>query len=362
MLIMRMVFGGVFIFSGFVKAIDPLGSTYKIQDYLTAFGGFFEHFIPLALPAAIALSTLELLIGLCLFFNIHVRPATWGGLLFMLVMTPLTLYIAIANPVSDCGCFGDALVISNTATFVKNLFLLLIIAVLFAMRKRQHPVFTPGIEWAVALLFAGFGIGLSVYSYRHLPMFDFRPYKVGVNLPEAMVVPDGYPQDEYAITFIYEKDGVQKEFSPDNYPKNDSTWTFVDQKSTLVSKGYEPPIHDFSIEDEYGDDITEDVLNYEGYTYLVVAYDLNKVEEPALERLQRLYNRCVLSKDTKFYVLTASSDEEVEALKRRTGISYPFYKSDPTTLKTVIRSNPGILLIKNGTVEAKWSWRDFDNY
>lgn len=360
--VLRLVFGGVFIFSGFVKAIDPLGSTYKIQDYLTAFGGFFENFSALALPAAIALSTLELLIGLALFFKIHVKLATWGGLLFMLFMTPLTLYIAIANPVSDCGCFGDAVVISNTATFVKNLFLLAVILMLFVNRNRQHALFTPGIEWGVLLLFAVAAVGVSVHCYRHLPWIDFRPYKVGVNMPESMVVPEGYPQDEYAITFVYEKDGVQKEFTLENYPKNDSTWTFVDQKSTLISKGYEPPIHDFTIEDEYWNDITEDVLSYSGYTYLVIAYDLDKANEEALARLQRLYNRCVLSKDTKFYVLTASSDESIEALREKTGISYPFCKSDPTTLKTIIRSNPGIMLIKNGTIEAKWAWRDFTGY
>lgn len=360
--VLRLVFGGVFIFSGFVKAIDPLGSTYKIQDYLTAFGGFFENFSALALPAAIALSTLELLIGLALFFKIHVKLATWGGLLFMLFMTPLTLYIAIANPVSDCGCFGDAVVISNTATFVKNLFLLAVILILFVNRNRQHALFTPGIEWGVLLLFAVAAVGVSVHCYRHLPWIDFRPYKVGVNMPESMVVPEGYPQDEYAITFVYEKDGVQKEFTLENYPKNDSTWTFVDQKSTLISKGYEPPIHDFTIEDEYWNDITEDVLSYPGYTYLVIAYDLDKANEEALARLQRLYNRCVLSKDTKFYVLTASSDESIEALREKTGISYPFCKSDPTTLKTIIRSNPGIMLIKNGTIEVKWAWRDFTGY
>ena len=212
----RLLFGAVFIFSGFVKAIDPLGSTYKIQDYLTAFGGFFEHFLPLALPAAVALSTIELLIGLSLFFNIRARLGAWGGLLFMLVMTPLTLYIAIANPVSDCGCFGDAVKLSNTATFLKNIVLLAVVLVLFFNRKRMYPVFAPGMEWGVLLLFAVAGVGLSVHCYRHLPFIDFRPYKVGANIPEGMTVPVGAPQDEYAITFIYEKDGVQQEFTLDN--------------------------------------------------------------------------------------------------------------------------------------------------
>lgn len=357
----RLFFGAVFIFSGFVKGIDPLGSTYKIQDYLTAFGGFFEHLLPLALPAAVALSTIELLIGLSLFFNIRAKLGAWGGLLFMLVMTPLTLYIAIANPVSDCGCFGDAVKLSNTATFVKNIVLLAVVLVLFFNRKRLYPVFAPGMEWGVMLLFAVVGVGISVHCYRHLPFIDFRPYKVGANIPEGMAVPDGAPQDEYAITFIYEKDGVQQEFTLDNYPKNDTTWTFVDQRSTLVKKGYEPPIHDFAIEDEEWNDITEDVLAYEGQTYLVVAYDLKLANEEAMARVQRLYNRCVLSRDTRCYVLTASTDEDIEALRHRTGVTYPFCKMDPITLKTIIRSNPGVVLIQNGTVQDKWAWRDFFN-
>jgi len=360
LLIMRLIFGGVFAFSGFVKLIDPLGFTYKIQEYLTAFGGFFEFFLPLSFLAAIVCATLEMLIGLNLIFTIRIRLTTFFGLLFMLVMTPLTLYIAVKNPVSDCGCFGDALIISNTATFVKNLFLLLIIGILFFTREKMHPFFTSAIEWIILLLFVGIGVGIAIHSYRHLPIIDFRPYKVGVNIPEAMSIPDGYPRDEYEITFIYEKAGIQKEFSLENYPKNDSTWIFVDQKATLITKGYEPPIQNFIIEDENWDDITDEILSHEGYTYLVISYDVKSASEKELLNAQKLYNRVILSKDTKFYALTASSDSEIEELRNRTGITYPFCKSDPTTLKTIIRANPGIVLIKNGTIEAKWNWRDFE--
>ncbi|NDV46305.1 DoxX family protein [Paludibacter sp. 221] len=363
--IIRVIFGAVFTFSGFVKVIDPLGSAYKIQDYLIAFGEsfgttLFDAFIPLALVLGIIQSVLELIIGLNLIFKIRFRLTVVLALLFMLVMTPLTLYIAIANPVSDCGCFGDALVISNTATFIKNVFLLAIIITLFIYRKKIHPVFTPATEWLVLLLFVVAGTWLSVHSYRHLPMFDFRSYKVGVNIPEAMEIPDGYPQDVYETTFVYEKDGVKKDFTHNDYPKNDSTWVFVEQKTTLVSKGYEPPIHDFTIEDEYFEDITEDVLSYEGYTYLVIAYDINSAPQKELIKVQRLYNKAVLSADTKVYVLTASSDDDIEVLRGNTGITYPFYKTDPITLKTIVRANPGIVLLENGTIKGKWHWRDFE--
>lgn len=358
-LIFRLIFGAVFIFSGFVKLIDPLGFTYKIQDYLTAFGPFFENFSFLALPTSILLCTLELLIGLCLVFKVQYRLATLFGLLFMAVMTPLTLYIAIANPVSDCGCFGDAIVISNTETFVKNIFLFAMIIFLFITRKRVHPMFVKSIDWTLFVLFIAIGVSFAIYNYRHLPLIDFRPYKIGVNIRESMEIPDGFPKDEYKITFIYEKDGQQKEFTLDDYPKDDSTWVFVDQKSLLISKGYEPPIHDFTIEDEYGDNILDEVLDYEGYTYLVITYDISKAKDKNLENLQKLYDK-TLESNYQMYVLTASSDDDIENLRERTGITYPFYKSDPTTLKTIIRSNPGILLLNNGIIEDKWAWRDFE--
>jgi len=175
-----------------------------------------------------------------------------------------------------------------------------------------------------------------------------------------MRIPEGYPQDEYAVSFIYEKNGVKQEFTLDNYPKNDSAWVFVDQKSTLLTKGYEPPIHDFRIEDEDLGDITDEILDYEGYTYLVIVYDIRRAPEAELLKIQRLYNRTVLSDSVKFYVLTASSGNEIEALRKRTGITYPFCTSDPTALKTMIRANPGIVLLKNGTIVDKQHWRNFE--
>lgn len=357
--VLRLVFGAVFVFSGFVKAIDPLGSTYKIEDYLTAFGGFFTYFLPLAFPVAILLSSIELLIGLNMVFKIRYRLTTFIALLFMIVMTGLTLYIAIADPVSDCGCFGDAVIISNTATFVKNLFLLAIIITLFATRKNSYPFFTPAVDWAICFLFFLVGVGLSIHSYRYLPMIDFRPYKVGVNLAEAMYIPPGQG-DKYETFLIYEKEGVKKEFTLQNYPANDSTWTFVDQKSVLIEKGYEPPIHDFAIIDpEYMEDITEEVVQASGYTYLLIAYDISKASEEGLIEAQKIYNNAILS-GKKFYALSASSDEELENIRLKLNLSFPFYQTDPTTLKTIIRSNPGLLLLKDGTIEAKWAWRKFE--
>lgn len=357
--ISRILVGCVFVFSGFVKAIDPLGSTYKFDDYFRAFGGVFEWFTHISFPLAILLSTLELVIGLNLLLKIHLRITSFVALAFMLVMTPLTLYIAITNPVSDCGCFGDALVISNWATFFKNLVLISLVLVLLFFNKKFHAVFFIKGQHIAVLLFAGIAIGLSVYCYRHLPMIDFLPYKAGVNIPEAMNVPDSAATDEYQTTFIYEKNGKQKEFTLENYPKGDSTWKFVDQKSVLLSTGYKPPIHDFSIVNAGFEDITEKVLYSAAHTYLLIMYDLANASEAGANEAEKIYQKA-LKNGTAFYALTASSDTEVQDFKKKTGVTYPFCKTDPTTLKTIIRANPGLMLINKGTIVGKWNWRDFE--
>ena len=355
--IARMIVGLTFVFSGFVKAIDPLGSTYKFEDYFTAFGGFFEHLTPIAFPAAIALSTLELLIGVCLLLKIKLKTMSVVALLFMAVMTPLTLYIALKNPVTDCGCFGDAIILGNWTTFYKNLLLVALILLVLIFNRQFRNLFMPKVEWAIVVLTAIVGVGLSVHGFRHQPMIDFRPYKVGVNIPEKMVVPEGAAGDKYETTLIYQKNGQQQEFTIENYPK-DSTWTFVEQKTTLVSKGFTPPIHNFSIVDQKLNDITEYVLTYKGTVNLLCMYDLSKTSLKGAEAAETLYQK-IKASGAPFYALTASSDEEIDAFRSKTGATYPFCKTDPITLKTIVRGNPAMMTIKNGTIIGKWNWRDF---
>ena len=220
-------------------------------------------------------------------------------------------------------------------------------------------MFLSRIEWAIVTFFVGIGVALAVCSYNHLPLIDFRPYKIGVNIPEAMMVPEDAAADVYATTFIYEKEGVKKEFTLENYPKNDSTWTFVDQKTVLVSTGYKAPIHDFSIVNAAFDDITEEVIYNPGATYLLVMYDLNKASEEGAKIAEKFYQQYKNS-TTRFYALTASGDDDVKAFVAKTKVTYPFCKTDPITLKTMIRANPGLILIKNGTIAGKWHWRDIE--
>ena len=352
--------GCVFIFSGFVKAIDPLGSTYKFDDYFRAFGGIFEVFTNISFPLAILLSTVELVIGLSLLFRVQLRVAFFAALAFMAVMTPLTLYIALKkNLVTDCGCFGDAWVISNWATFIKNVVLVALVIVMLVFQKKFKPIFKLKSQQIALGIFVVFALGLSAYCYRHLPLIDFLPYKVGVNIPNSMVVPENSVADKYETTFIYEKNGVQKEFTLENYPKGDSTWKFVDQKTILISQGFKAKIHDFTIVNAQFEDITEDVLYKPDSTYLLTMYDLSKTSQEGALKAEKIYQK-IKNSDIKFYALTGSSDADIQEFIQKTGVTYPFCKTDPTTLKTIIRANPGLVLIKMGTILKKWNWRDFE--
>lgn len=355
----RYLFGAVFVFSGFVKAIDPMGFSFKIEEYLRTFGGYFESLADYGLVVAIALATLELFIGLNMIFKIHFNATSVLALLFMLVYTPLTLYIAIKNPVTDCGCFGDALIISNWATFAKNavLFGILIMMLIFSSRFKSN--FTKKPQYFIAGFFILASVALSTYSYRHLPMIDFLSFKVGVNIPKEMEIPENAPKDQYQTTFIYEREGEQREFTLENYPKNDSSWIFVDQKSKLIKKGFMPLIHDFSIVNEKFDDITQEVLSYPGKTYLLIMYDVDDASKNGAREAEKIYRKALKNGD-KFYALTGSLDSEVQKFIAKTGVTYPFWKTDPTTLKTIIRANPGIVILKKGTILKKMNWRDFE--
>lgn len=357
----RFVLAVVFIFSGFVKAIDPLGTQYKIQDYLDAFGwtGVFPEFVPFV--ASALLGMLEFCLGVYLFFGIRRIIAPRAVVAMMAVMTPLTFWLAWDHPVSDCGCFGDALVLTNWETFGKNVVLLAMSLVVLKWRRRLFPLATTRFDWLIALYGFLYILCMTVYCYRHLPVFDFRPYYVGADIRQGMSIPEGEEPTEFETRFVLQKDGVEKEFTLENYP--DSTWTFVDSKTVVKKQGYEPPIHDFSmIRYEDGEDITEQVLADEGYTFLLVAHQLGQANQSRMDLINELYDYC-LEYGYAFYCLTSSSDEDILKWQEDTGAEYPFCLMDNITLKTMVRFNPGLMLLKKGTVVGKWSIIDIpDEY
>lgn len=347
-----------FIFSGFVKAVDPLGTTYKIEDYLKAFGGFFNAFLPLAETAAWCLIAFEFVLGICLLCNIKTNWTSWLALLMMLFMTPLTLYIAITNPVSDCGCFGDAVVISNWTTFWKNIVLLALVIVLLATKRHIPQLLRWQAELGIAALALCFVLSFMLYARLHLPVMDFRPYKIGNNLPELMEYPEDAEPDQYEVQFIYEKDGKQQTFTLDNYPKGDSTWTFVDQQSKLIRKGYEPPVHDFEIITLDGDDLTDDILSADK-AVLIVMYDLKKADTKQTGKIEDILEDALVD-GHPCYILTGSGEDDIVDFTQSTDklSTDHFCQTDPVTLKTIVRANPGVVVLHKGTVVEKYNLRN----
>ena len=358
--ISRSLLGVVFIFSGAVKAIDPLGTVYKIEDYLKAFGGFFTDLLPMAEVAAWGLIVLELLLGVCMLLNVRTQWTAWISLLFYCVMTPLTLYIALTNPVSDCGCFGDAVVLTNWQTFWKNVVLILLSILLVAWRKSVHQLWSNWMELLLAALTVAITLVFMAWTKHHLPVKDFRPYKIGNHLPTLMEYPEDAEPDVYEYAFVYEKDGVEQTFTLDNYPKGDSTWTFVRQESKLIKKGYEPPIHDFEILNAYGEDLTWDILESEEPVTLVIMYDLTKADKKQMDKVMRLLGDEAKGERLEAgYILTGSGTDEIMAFS----MEYPSLSEcvctcDPVTLKTIVRANPGVIVLQNGVVIDKYNIRN----
>lgn len=348
-LISRIVAGLVFIFSGFVKAIDPLGSAYKFHDYLQAFHINFLQF--LCLPLAVLLCSAEYMAGFSVLTGFRQKTGIWGLLILMAFFTPLTLVLAITNPVSDCGCFGDVIHLTNWQTFGKNIIIFAFVIILFLGRKKIQTVFKPLTEWLIIAVVAILFVGFPVFNYKYLPVIDFLPYKTGTNIPEKMLIPEGAAPDQYQTTFFYEKNGVKSEFTLKNYPANDSSWKFVEQKSILVRKGYQPPIHDFSITTLNNENITDKILSDQGYTLLMISRKLAQSDINNLNNGFELGNFCQ-SNGINFYILTASGIAEISNYRNR----LIFCLTDETALKTIIRSNPGYVLLKNGTITGKWSW------
>ncbi len=356
--ISRILVGATFIFSGFVKGIDPWGSTYKFTDYFNAMG--LAWLVWAAFPLGVLLAFAEFAIGVALLWNIFMRMASWLALLFMAFFLPLTLWIALKNPVSDCGCFGDALVLSNWETFYKNLAIIAFALIVFAKRKQiaQSGNNKPG--YLFSSTFAIAYVIIAIYSYNHLPIIDFRPYKVGVNIPEAMATPDDAKQEVYKNVFYYKnkKTGKIKKFNEGNYPWQDSAnWEYSNVESILVQEGYRPPIHDLTVTTADGEDILDFFIYDENYVFVVVAYNLEKSDTKSQEKINHLA-KWALGNNFSFIGLTSTLPENYQGFAEGNNVPYEYFNCDEITLKTIIRSNPGLVAIKNGAIVGKWHYND----
>lgn len=358
----RILLGLVFIFSGFVKAIDPLGSAYKFQDYFMAFGTEWLFFT--AVPMAVALSTLELVIGIAILFGIKMRYSAWGGLLFMAFFTPLTLYIAITDPVPDCGCFGDAIIISNWDTFYKNIFILAAAIIVFLYRDKVKPLWS---EKGDNMLLAGataLTLLLSLYCILYLPVIDFRPWKVGNDI-STLVTPTPETARVYLI-FENKETGESVEYLSSDYPWNDAEWMakweLVDQRREIITPLREAEIENFYIEDSFGDDLTEYYITKPGFWFLVVAHDLHRTNIRAFNRRISPLAAEAEQHGYDLIVLSGSTLDDIDIFRHSQQTPYAFYLSDEIALKTIIRSNPGLLLMESGVVVAKWPHRRIPDF
>jgi uncharacterized membrane protein YphA (DoxX/SURF4 family) len=351
----RIVVGITFIFSGLVKGIDPWGSSYKFIDYFNALG--IEWLSWSAFPLGMLLAFAEFLIGVTLLFAMNVRIFSWGALIFMLFFTPLTLWIAIANPVTDCGCFGDALVISNWETFYKNVVLIILALVVFLLRKRLKPLLGPVSSILGYLSILAYGIVVG-YSAWHEPVLDFRPYKVGVNIIEAMTIPEDAEHDVYENIFYYKnkQTGEVHRFTEADYPWQDTdNWEFERMdEPRLIKQGFRPAIKAFNVETRDGDNIYDFFLYDEQYVFMLVAYDITASDRRNQDKINTLAT-WAMEQGFSFICLTSSLFEVCDQFAAETGAPYEFFHADEIDLKTMIRSNPGLLVLKGGTIVAKYS-------
>lgn len=349
----RFVLAATFIFSGYVKAIDPLGTLYKLKDYAAAMSlnGLLPDWV--LVGVAIALGALEFALGVFMLFAVRRHVVSRITLAFMTAMTVLTLWIFVADPVKDCGCFGDALKLTNGETLLKNI-VLIACAALVAWRPVDMARFiSRSNQWIVRYYTVAYIVITSIYCLYTLPIFDFRPYHVGMNIKQGMEIPEGAEQPEFESTFLLRKNGETREFTLDNYP--DSTWEYVDTRTVQTKKGYEPPIHDFALTScDTGEDITEQVLTKKGYTFLLVSPRLAVADDSNFGDIDQIYEYAE-ENGADFYCVTASANDEIERWRDLTGAEYQFCNADETTLKTMIRSNPGLMLLKDGTIIDKWS-------
>ena len=349
----RILIGATFVFSGVVKAIDPIGGAIKMGDYLTAFG--LNHYAWMEYVLSFNLAAIEFTLGICLLLAVYRKLITICVLLMMCFMTPLTLYLAIFNPVSDCGCFGDAIILTNWTTFYKNVPLLAAAIFTFIYHKRLTTFYSYKTYWFVVLFAYFFCMAFCYQNYTHLPIKDFRPYKVGLNIPKLMEIPEDAPQDEYL--FIYEKDGEKKAFKLEEAPFDDASWKYVDTK--LIKEGFIPVVSSFELYNKNAENISEVILSQSRLTFLLILAEIKKADDAHIDKINHIYDYAVEAEaKLPFYGVTASSEDDIEEWKKNTGADYPFLTSDDVLLKTMIRSNPGLIVIKNGTILAKWHHND----
>lgn len=341
--IARVFVGGLFIFSGIIKINDPVGTAIKMEEYFQVFStdiaGFFLVFVPYALPIAVFLSVLEVVLGVAVLIWYRIRLTSWILLLLIIFFTFLTFYSAYFNKVTDCGCFGDAIVLTPWESFSKDIVLLILIVLLFFNQKMFKPLLSRKVGDIVVLVFAVINTGLAIYAIQYLPYIDFRAYKVGANIPALME-----PSAPLRYRYIMKKDGELHEF--DSYP-SDTTYQYEDMQ--IVNPEDQAKISDYSIWNNEGDFTPE---SFSGNKLFVIIYNSDLASTENMEEIQGLINE--LEGTVETWLITASDEASFEEFRHTHQLAAPYFFGDATVLKTIIRANPGLVLLQNGVVIGKW--------
>jgi uncharacterized membrane protein YphA (DoxX/SURF4 family) len=368
----RIFVGALFIFSGFIKANDPLGFSYKLEEYFEVFKndtgwGFFEYFAHISLPLAIIVCASEILLGIMLLIGMRRELTLWLLLAQIVFFTFLTFYSACYNKVTHCGCFGDFLKLKPWESFWKDVILMIAIGILFAGKNNIKQITAPMVVGFIFFFGVVFSIGFPIYAYRNLPPLDFRAYAPGMNIKENMKYPKDYQPPVIETGFVYEnlKTGKKENFSLQNYPWQDTlNWKWVATENIIVKDAVNAPkITDFSVNSLEGNNITDSILNTKNYSFWLIMYDLKKTENNAklMAQIKDFYTLAGQDK-IQFIAFTSSGPAEIDSYKHEHNALFDFATVDGIVLKTMIRSNPGLMLIKDGTVIQNWHYNNFPSY
>jgi uncharacterized membrane protein YphA (DoxX/SURF4 family) len=364
----RIFVGALFIFSGLIKANDPLGFGYKLQEYFEVF--HLNFLSGMATGIAILLCTLEIVLGALLLLGFWSKKVAWGLLLLIIFFTLLTFISAAFKVVTSCGCFGDAIPLTPWQSFTKDLILLALIIVIFLNKNLIYPLFKKeatqrNIAIAVTVISLGFGL----YTYNVLPIIDFLPYKVGAHIPSLMVIPPGEKPDEFEIMYHLKnkKTKEEKDMSDKAYLKTeiwqDNNWEIIGEPAKrLVKKGFEPKIKDLNITDASGTDYTKELIENPYYNLIFVAYDLHSTNEAAIGKLNALALNATQQFNIRTVLLTSNSAQDAQDFIKKNNLFSEVFFADAVPLKSMVRANPGVLLMKNGVVINKWHYHNVPTF
>lgn len=364
----RLFTGLLFIFSGLIKANDPTGFGYKLEEYFHVFGTHFLN--DYAVTIAIAICGFEILLGALLLLGFWRRTVAWGLLVLILFFTFLTFYSAFFEVVTSCGCFGDAIPLTPWQSFGKDLVLLALILVIFFNRNAIRPLLSgKGTQVFLTAALAIISVGIGIYTVNYLPFVDFLPYKKGNNLPALMTLPEGEVGDQYDIiyTLRHKTSGEEKKVSDKAYLADelwkDENWEIIgDPESKLVKKGYQIPIPDLLISDANGEDVTQQLVENPYYNLVVVAWNLDETNLDALRRINELVTEVTEAYNIRAILLTASGTQQAEQISREQRLLTEIFYADAVPLKSMVRANPGMLLLRNGTVIDKWHYNSLPDF